>query len=132
VKIPTVHQQEIYFEISPRCISAHFARIRGKPAPRCCNGNVSQSFNILLPLMCFQATLISQKINSNVGFEVITAEAIKISIFWDIMPYSPVKVNRRLLPASCYTFLFDLVSDPENDVPPKRRLTSAALQGVIS
>jgi hypothetical protein len=30
------------------------------------------------------------------GFEVLTAMAIESSVFWDIMPYSPLKVNGRL------------------------------------
>jgi hypothetical protein len=30
---------------------------------------------------------------TNVGFEVLTAVVMKSSIFWDIMPRSPLKVN---------------------------------------
>jgi hypothetical protein len=30
-----------------------------------------------------------------VRFEVITAVVMKSTIFWDITPYSPLKVNRR-------------------------------------
>jgi hypothetical protein len=40
---------------------------------------------------------LSIKIRSNAttaGFEVFTAMVMKTSIFWDIMPCSPVKVNR--------------------------------------
>jgi hypothetical protein len=33
-------------------------------------------------------------------YEVITAAVMKSSIFWNIMPFSPLKVNRHLLPAS--------------------------------
>jgi hypothetical protein len=29
-----------------------------------------------------------------VGFEVLTAVAMKSSILWNITPYSPIKVNR--------------------------------------
>jgi hypothetical protein len=29
----------------------------------------------------------------NVGFEVLTAVVMKSSIFWDVMPCSPLKVN---------------------------------------
>jgi hypothetical protein len=29
------------------------------------------------------------------GFEVLTAVEMKILFFWDITPYSPVKVNRH-------------------------------------
>jgi hypothetical protein len=32
---------------------------------------------------------------SYVGFEVFTAGDMKRSIFWNITPYSPFKVNRR-------------------------------------
>jgi hypothetical protein len=31
-----------------------------------------------------------------VGFEVLTEVVMKSSVFWDIMPYSPLKVNRRI------------------------------------
>jgi hypothetical protein len=31
----------------------------------------------------------------NVGFEILTAEVMESSIFWDIMSYSKLKVNRR-------------------------------------
>jgi hypothetical protein len=31
----------------------------------------------------------------NVGVEVFTAVVMKCTIFWDIMPCSPLKVNRR-------------------------------------
>jgi hypothetical protein len=30
-----------------------------------------------------------------VGFEVLTAVVMNSSVFWDIMPCSPLKVNRR-------------------------------------
>jgi hypothetical protein len=30
-----------------------------------------------------------------VGFEVLTAVVMKSSIFWDIRPWSPLKINRR-------------------------------------
>jgi hypothetical protein len=33
----------------------------------------------------------------DVGFEVLTAVVMKSSIFWNIMSYSPLKVNRRFL-----------------------------------
>jgi hypothetical protein len=32
---------------------------------------------------------------TDVGFEVLTAVVIKSSVFWDITPYSLLKVNRR-------------------------------------
>jgi hypothetical protein len=34
--------------------------------------------------------------NSRTGFEVLTAVVMKSTIFWDITPCSPLKVNRRL------------------------------------
>jgi hypothetical protein len=34
-----------------------------------------------------------------VGFAVLTAVVMKSTIFWDIMPCSPLKVNRELPPA---------------------------------
>jgi hypothetical protein len=37
-----------------------------------------------------------EKVTSiHVGFDVLTAVAMKNSILWDIMPCSPLKVNRR-------------------------------------
>jgi hypothetical protein len=43
-----------------------------------------------------------------VGLEVLTPVVIKSSIFWDIMPSSPLKVNRRFggLPAGFLLGLF--------------------------
>jgi hypothetical protein len=38
----------------------------------------------------------NQKYTLFVGFEVLTAAVMKITIFWDIMPCSPLKVNRRV------------------------------------
>jgi hypothetical protein len=32
-------------------------------------------------------------VKHNVGFEDLTVLVVKMSIFWDIMPYSPLKVN---------------------------------------
>jgi hypothetical protein len=40
-------------------------------------------------------TLSVTKLYSAVGFEVLTAVVIKSTIFWDIRPCSPLKVNRR-------------------------------------
>jgi hypothetical protein len=50
-----------------------------------------------------------------VWFEVLTAVVVKSSVSWDITPYSPLKVNRRALLATCFTLLFllDLLFDPE-------------------
>jgi hypothetical protein len=36
-----------------------------------------------------------------VGFEMFTAVIMKSSIFWDITPYSPLKVNRRFGRTHC-------------------------------
>jgi hypothetical protein len=39
----------------------------------------------------------SMRVEENVGFEVLTAVAMKCTtIFWDIPPCSPLKVNRYL------------------------------------
>jgi hypothetical protein len=78
---------------------------------------------------------------------------MKSSIFWDITPCSPLKVNwrfggtcrlhpqgriiSRALSANCFHagFLLGLFFDPENRgnmVPPNRRLTDTGLHGVIS
>jgi hypothetical protein len=32
------------------------------------------------------------------GFEVLTAVVMKSTVFWDIMPCSPLRVNRRFDP----------------------------------
>jgi hypothetical protein len=37
----------------------------------------------------------------SVGFQVLTAVVMKSSIFWDITPYSPLKVNRRFGVTGC-------------------------------
>jgi hypothetical protein len=79
-----------------------------------------------------------------VGFEVITAVVMKISIFWDITPCSPLRANRRFggtyrqcLLGTCFHAGFLLTSffRPwrwRRYVPPKRRLTLIGPHGVIS
>jgi hypothetical protein len=72
---------------------------------------------------------------------------IKSTIFWVVMPCSPLKVNRRfgwkhrlhLQSSTCHLlsrwFLARLIYRPRRwrrYVPPKHRLTFNALQGVIS
>jgi hypothetical protein len=60
--------------------------------------------------------------NFSSGFEVLTAVVMKYTIFWDITPCSPLKVNRRfggiysLLLATCFYagFLLGLFFDPED------------------
>jgi hypothetical protein len=64
------------------------------------------------------------------GFEVLSAVVMKCSIFWDITPWSPLKVNRLFrgrfrVPASRW-FLAWLILRPwrwSRHVPPKYRLT---------
>jgi hypothetical protein len=34
-------------------------------------------------------------VSSKLSFEVLTAVVVKGSVFWDITPYTPLKVNRR-------------------------------------
>jgi hypothetical protein len=57
-----------------------------------------------------------------VGFEVLTVVVMKSTIFWDIMPRSPLKVNWRFgaldlaLLATCFHagFLLGLFFDPKD------------------
>jgi hypothetical protein len=91
-------------------------------------------------------------------FDVLTAEVMKRSIFWDIMPCSPLKVNRIFggtcrfhhqgrkmsqvrnqrdcLLDTCFTLVPCLAYFRpwrwKWHLPPKRRLTFSALHGVIS
>jgi hypothetical protein len=56
--------------------------------------------------------------NTFVGFEVLTPVVMKSSIFWDIKPCSPLKVNRRF--GGTYRlhlqgFLLGLFFDPEDE-----------------
>jgi hypothetical protein len=82
-----------------------------------------------------------------VGFEILTAVAMRSTIFWDITPCSPLKVNRRfgriyrlqLQSFSCHLlprwFLARLILRPWRwrvYVPLKRRLTFNGLHGVIT
>jgi hypothetical protein len=41
------------------------------------------------------------------GFEVLTAVVMKSTIFWDITPYSPLKINRRFGGTSSLIFRFE-------------------------
>jgi hypothetical protein len=54
----------------------------------------------------------------HVGFEVLTAVVMKSTIFWDITPCSPLKVNRRFeaLFATCFHtgLLLCLFFEPED------------------
>jgi hypothetical protein len=80
-------------------------------------------------------------------FEVLTAVVMKSSVFWDITPRSPLKVNRRfgeayrlhIQSSACHLisrwFLARLILLPwrwRRHVPPKRWLTFNELNGVIS
>jgi hypothetical protein len=78
----------------------------------------------------------------HVIFEVHTAVVMKSSIFWNITPCSPLKVNWRFggtRSRACHQlsrwFLARLIFRPwrwRRNVPLKRRLTLNSLQGVIS
>jgi hypothetical protein len=65
---------------------------------------------------------------------------MKSTIFWDITPCSPLKVNRRFGGTSSACYLFSVrylarllrPSRWRRYVPPKRRLTLNGLHGVIS
>jgi hypothetical protein len=61
-----------------------------------------------------------QKITKNIGFEVLRAVIMNTSIFWDITPCSPLKVNRRF------------GGRQRRNVPSKRRFTFNGIHGVIS
>jgi hypothetical protein len=37
-----------------------------------------------------------RRLYCNVGFEVLTAVVMKNTVFWDITPYSPLKINSIL------------------------------------
>jgi hypothetical protein len=76
------------------------------------------------------------KQNRFTGFEILTAVVMKSTIFWDITPCSPLKVNRgvggtyrlnlqsrrRAPPTTCFRAGF----------PPKLRLTLNGLHSIIS
>jgi hypothetical protein len=49
-----------------------------------------------------------------VGFEVLTAVTMKNSIFWDITPHSPVKVDRRFGGTYCLRLQGRRVSEARN------------------
>jgi hypothetical protein len=55
-----------------------------------------------------------------IGSEVLAAVVMNNSIFWDVTPCSPLKVNRR----------FEGI--PKLHVPPKRRLIFTGIRGVVS
>jgi hypothetical protein len=70
-----------------------------------------------------------------IGFGVHTAAVMKCSVFWDVTPYSPLKVNRRFgrtcsLPVSCWFLVWFIRQSWGWYVHLKRRLTFNRLQGV--
>jgi hypothetical protein len=74
-----------------------------------------------------------------VRFEVLTAVVMKSTIFWDITPCSPLKVNRHFGGTYCHFlslwFLAWLIFRPwrwRRHIPRKRRLTFNGQNGVIS
>jgi hypothetical protein len=58
-----------------------------------------------------------QTLISHAGPEVLTAVVMKSPIFWDITPFSPLKVNQRF-GGTCYlshtSFLLGLFLNPED------------------
>jgi hypothetical protein len=74
----------------------------------------------------------------NVIFEILTAAVMKISIFWDVTPCRPLKVNRHFVETFRLHLQCRRISQPrdlceasskQRHVPPKRQLT---FNGVIS
>jgi hypothetical protein len=53
---------------------------------------------LVFSLRANRATLVKiQDLDSDVGFEVLTAVVMKSSVFWDITPCSPLKVKPDVL-----------------------------------
>jgi hypothetical protein len=83
-------------------------------------------------------------IKNYVGFEVLAAVVMKISVFWYVRPCSPLKVNGRFVRTYRHHLKVQRVSRTRNQheskwlwrckrhVPPKRPLTFNGLQGVMS
>jgi hypothetical protein len=93
------------------------------------------------PVQQFQFDLLDN-CNLCLEVEVLTAVVMKSSIFWDITPRSPFNVNRRF-GGTCLHLPGPSLSQVRNQpeagsnhslryVPPKRRLTSNGLHGIIS
>jgi hypothetical protein len=51
--------------------------------------------NSLSVVIFMKNVYLQQLIETYVGFEFLTAVGMKSSIFWDITPCNPMKVNRR-------------------------------------
>jgi hypothetical protein len=64
---------------------------------------------------------------SHTSFKVLTAVVTKISIFWDIMPCIPLKVNRRF-GRSCLHFPSRIISQARNQRETGSNLGSACLR----
>jgi hypothetical protein len=52
------------------------------------------AFSVLMIFANGTSIIISNE-NFEVGFEVLTAVVLKSTIFWDITPCSPLRVNQR-------------------------------------
>jgi hypothetical protein len=99
------------------------------PVTQVCNKNIKLN-------QTFQGNVILQTNTTNVGFEILTAVVMWSYILWDIMLYSPVKVNRCFRGKSS-----GLKSKPSKNpalsgvadcsVPPKCELTFARLHSTI-
>jgi hypothetical protein len=83
-----------------------------------------------------------QRVEEFVGSEFLTAVVLKSTIFWDVTPCSPLKINRRFggkYRSACHLlsrwFLGLLIFRPwrwRRYVPPKRRLALTGLHCVMS
>jgi hypothetical protein len=89
------------------------------------HGVISQMIEIFFSeLACILAFQNMLPVSAIIGFEFLTAVVIKSSIFWDITPCSPLKVNRRFgetcrtLIATCFDtdFMLGLFFDLADEV----------------
>jgi hypothetical protein len=66
----------------------------------------TDNFVNIFSLTCFENK------NSFVGFEVLTVAVVKSSVFWDMMPYSLLKVNHYF--GGTYCLHLGLLFNPED------------------
>jgi hypothetical protein len=78
--------------------------------------SVGFSFSLFLRLVSILALTFQTNNNNKCKFEVLTAVVMKNYIFWETTPWSPLKVNRRFVLATCLhaCLLLGLSFDPED------------------